>query len=66
MERRPYRAGNLSAAAIWGKPHFTLAEIVYQKSGLRTGQLDKIQDGPVFHQTSRPQACPGSLSRVSA
>lgn len=43
MERRPYRAGNLFAATIRGTPLFALAKIVYQKSGLRTGRLDKNQ-----------------------
>ena len=59
-------AGNLFASAIRGTPLFALAEIVYQKSGLRTRRLDKNQDEPGFRQTSRPQARPGSLSRVSA
>ena len=36
-------AGNLFAAAIRGTPLFALAEIVYQKSGLRTGRFDKNQ-----------------------
>ena len=36
-------AGNLSAAAIRGTPLFVLAKIVYQKSGPRAGQFDKIR-----------------------